>query len=186
MNRTIKKVWNIIGSVIAVAVAILAVALVGVRIIGIKTYAVVSGSMEPTYPTGSLLYVKKINTKDLKVGDAVTFMLNEDTVATHRIIEIIPDNEDSGVLRFRTKGDANDTPDGAAVHYKNIIGKPIFCIPYLGYVANFLRNPPGIYLAIGVAAVLIVLVFLPDLLDTGKKKDKPCDENGANDKGVTP
>lgn len=186
MNRTITKIWNVISSVLVAIVVILAIALIGVRIVGIKTYAVVSGSMEPTYPTGSLLYVKSINAKDLKVGDAVTFMLDENTVATHRIIEIIPDNEDSGVLRFRTQGDANDTPDGTPVHYKNIIGKPIFSIPYLGYFANFVQNPPGLYLAIGVAAVLIVLVFLPDFLNAGKKKNTLCDESGANNKGVTP
>ena len=112
-------------------VVLLAVALVGVRLVGIKTYAVISGSMEPTYPTGSLLYVKSVNAQELRVGDAITFMLDEDTVATHRIIEIIPDDEDSSILRFRTQGDANDTPDGTPVHYKNIIGKPVFAVPYL-------------------------------------------------------
>ena len=73
-------------------------------------------------------------------------MLNEDTVATHRIIEILPDEEDSSVLRFRTQGDANDAPDGTPVHYKNVIGKPVFSVPYLGYFANFVQNPPGLFL----------------------------------------
>ena len=155
-------------------VILLAIALVGVRLVGIKTYAVVSGSMEPTYPTGSLLYVKSIDIKELKVGDAITFMADEDTVATHRIIEIIPDEEDSSVLRFRTQGDANETADGTLVHYKNIIGKPVFAIPYLGYFAHFVQNPPGLYLAIGFAVVLVLLVFLPDMLgdDEGKNKKK--------------
>ncbi len=155
-------------------VVLLAIALVGVRLVGIKTYAVVSGSMEPTYPTGSLLYVKSIDIKELKVGDAITFMADEDTVATHRIIEIIPDEEDSSVLRFRTQGDANETADGTPVHYKNIIGKPVFAIPYLGYFAHFVQNPPGLYLAIGFAVVLVLLVFLPDMLgdDEGKNKKK--------------
>ena len=130
--------------------------------------------MEPTYPTGSLLYVKSIDIKELKVGDAITFMADEDTVATHRIIEIIPDEEDSSVLRFRTQGDANETADGTPVHYKNIIGKPVFAIPYLGYFAHFVQNPPGLYLAIGFAVVLVLLVFLPDMLgdDEGKNKKK--------------
>ena len=155
-------------------VVLLAIALVGVRLVGIKTYAVVSGSMEPTYPTGSLLYVKSIDIKELKVGDAITFMADEDTVATHRIIEIIPDEEDSSVLRFRTQGDANETADGTPVHYKNIIGKPVFAIPYLGYFAHFVQNPPGLYLAIGFAVVLVLLVFFPDMLgdDEGKNKKK--------------
>ena len=170
MNQSLKKVWNVVSTVLVVLVVLLAVALVGVRLVGIKTYAVVSGSMEPTYPTGSLLYVKSVDANELQVGDAITFMVDEDTVATHRIIEILPDEEDSSVLRFRTKGDANDTPDGTPVHYKNIIGKPVFSIPYLGYVAHFVQNPPGLYLTIGAAAILVVLVFLPDLFKDDKKK----------------
>ena len=153
-------------------VVLLAVALVGVRLVGLNTYVVLSGSMEPTYHTGSLLYVKSVDPQDLRVGDPITFMLNEDTVATHRIIEILPDEEDSSVLRFRTRGDANDAPDGTPVHYKNVIGKPVFSVPYLGYFANFVQNPPGLYFAIGFAVVLVLLVFLPDLLDDSGKKGK--------------
>jgi len=106
-------------------------------------------------------------------------MLDEDTVATHRIIEIIPDDEDSSILRFRTQGDANDTPDGTPVHYKNIIGKPVFAVPYLGYFAHFVQNPPGLYLAIGFAAVLVVIVFLPDMLEGKKGKDEESAEDSA-------
>lgn len=158
--------------VLVVLVVLLAVALVGVRLVGLNTYVVLSGSMEPTYHTGSLLYVKSVDPQDLRVGDPITFMLNEDTVATHRIIEILPDEEDSSVLRFRTQGDANDAPDGTPVHYKNVIGKPVFSVPYLGYFANFVQNPPGLYFAIGFAVVLVLLVFLPDLLDDSGKKGK--------------
>ena len=172
MNKTVRKIWNVLSTVLVAVVVVLAIALVGVRLIGIKTYAVVSGSMEPTYPTGSLLYVKSIDPKKLQVGDSITFMLDEDTVATHRIIEIIPDEEDAEVSRFRTQGDANASADGTPVHCKNVIGKPVFSVPYLGYFAHFVQNPPGLYLAIGAAGILVVLVFLPDLLDDGKKSGK--------------
>lgn len=110
MSHSFKKVWNVVSTVLVVLVVLLAVALVGVRLVGLNTYVVLSGSMEPTYHTGSLLYVKSVDPQDLRVGDPITFMLNEDTVATHRIIEILPDEEDSSVLRFRTQGDANDAP----------------------------------------------------------------------------
>ena len=56
------------------------------------------------------------------------------------------------------------------MHYKNVIGKPVFSVPYLGYFANFVQNPPGLYFAIGFAVVLVLLVFLPDLLDDSDKK----------------
>lgn len=187
MNQTLRRIWDIISTVLVVLVVLLAVALVGVRLVGIQTYAVVSGSMEPLYPTGSLLYVRKVDPADLKVGDSITFLLDEDTVATHQIVEILPDEEDAEVLRFRTKGIANETPDGEPVHCNNIIGKPLFAIPYMGYFAYAIQNPPGLYLAIGGAAILIVLAFLPDLLKDEKKgKAKLPEQNGDSDQGVTP
>lgn len=109
MNQSFKKIWNVISTVLVVLVVLLAVALVGVRLVGIKTYAVISGSMEPTYPTGSLLYVKSVNAQELRVGDAITFMLDEDTVATHRIIEIIPDDEDKAYLGGETTNERKES-----------------------------------------------------------------------------
>ena len=132
--------------------------------------AVLSGSMEPTYHTGSIIYVKKIATEDIRPGTVITFMLDEDTVATHRVTAVVPDQEDPTVVRFRTKGDANNAEDGSLVHYKNVIGTPVFTIPGLGYVANYIQHPPGTYVAISAAAVLLLLVFLPDVLAPEKKK----------------
>jgi len=174
MNNTIKKIWNTATTVLVIFAVLLAVALAGVRLVGLQPYAVLSGSMEPAYHVGSLIYVKSVDYTELEAGDAITFMLSEDTIATHRIVEVVPDEEDSTVLRFRTKGDANEDADGTLVHYKNVIGKPVFTIPLLGYVANFIQNPPGTYIAISAGAVLLLLMFLPDLFakDEGKEKKK--------------
>lgn len=160
----LRKIWNGVGTAIVVLAVLLAIALAGVRLVGIRVYSVLSGSMEPTYHTGSLIYVKKADTAQLKAGDVITFMLDEDTVATHRIIEVVPDEGDGSVVRFRTQGDANDSPDASLVHYKNVIGTPIFTIPYLGYFAEYIQHPPGMYVAIAVGAALLLIVFLPDLL----------------------
>lgn len=174
--KTVKIIWNTITSLLVVLVVIGAMLLGGVRILGYQVFTVLSGSMEPAYHTGSLIYVKDVDYRDLGEGDVITFMLNEDTVATHRIVGVVPDEEDPSVVRYRTKGDANDAEDGALVHYKNVIGSPVFTIPYLGYVANYIQNPPGTYIAISGGAVLMILVFLPDLLGSDeeeKKTEKP-------------
>lgn len=171
MGKTTKKIWNIITNIIVVLAVVLAIALVGVRLIGFQVYTVLSGSMEPTYHVGSLIYVQKVEYKELQAGDVITFMLDEDTIATHRIVEVIPDETDSSVLRFRTKGDANATEDGSLVHYKNVIGTPVFSIPKLGYLANFIQHPPGMYIAISVGAVLLLLVLLPDLFSKEGKAE---------------
>lgn len=172
MSKTIKRIWNWISGVLVGIVVLLAVALVGVRIIGLQPFMVLSGSMEPTYHVGSLIYVKPVDYKELKVGDPITYMISQDTVVTHRIIEVLVDEEDPNTLRYFTKGDANDVPDGVSVHYKNIIGKPVFSLPYLGYVSNYIQNPPGMYVAIAAGAILILLVFLPDIFADDKKEKK--------------
>jgi len=170
MGKTAKKIWNIITSIIVALAVLLAIALVGVRLIGFQVFTVLSGSMEPTYHVGSLIYVKKADYKELQSGDVITFMLDEDTIATHRIVEVVPDETDSSVLRFRTKGDANEAEDGSLVHYKNVVGTPVFTIPRLGYLANYIQNPPGMYVAISAGAVLLLLVFLPDLFSKDEEK----------------
>lgn len=170
--KGLKKIWGIVSTVLVVVVVLMALLLVGVRLVGLQVYTVLSGSMEPTYHTGSLIYVKEVDAAQLQAGQVITFMLDEDTVATHRIVEVLPDEEDPAVIRFRTKGDANDSEDGGLVHYKNVIGTPVFTIPYLGYVANYIQNPPGTYVAISAGAILLLLVFLPDLFSSDKKSGK--------------
>ena len=170
---SLKKIWNTVTTVLVVMVMILAVMLVGVRLVGLQVYTVLSGSMEPTYHVGSLLYVKTVDTSELKAGDVITFMLDEDTLVTHRIAEVVPDETDPSTIRFRTKGDANDAEDASLVHYKNVVGSPVFSIPKMGYFANYIQKPPGMYIGISMAALLMVLVFLPDLFgseDENKKK----------------
>ena len=171
---------NIITTILVVLVALLAILLVGVRLVGLQPYVVLSGSMEPTYHVGSLVYVQKVDYHDLKVGDPITYMLDSDTVVTHRIIEVLVDEEDPNTLRYFTQGDANDIPDGTSVHYKNIIGKPLFSIPYLGYVSNYIQQPPGLYVALATGAILILLVFLPDIFSEDEKKKEQAEESAES------
>lgn len=175
--KALKKIWSWISGILVVIIVLLAVALVGVRLVGLKPFAVLSGSMEPEYHVGGLIYVKSVDYKTLEVGDDITYMIDEDTVVTHRIIEVLIDEEDPETRRYFTQGIANDVPDAVSVHYKNIIGKPVLTIPYLGYVSNYIQNPPGMYIAIAVGAILILLVFLPDLFDDDKKKKEKTPEN---------
>ena len=179
MTRTFKKIWKCITSVLVALVVIIALLLVGARLFGLQVFTVLSGSMEPVYHVGSLIYVKDVDPFELESGDVITFMLDENTVATHRIVEVVPDEEDDSVVRFRTKGDANENVDGSLVHYKNVIGSPVFTIPQLGYVASFIQNPPGMYYAIALGAVLLAMVFLPDLFGDDKKKKKDADDDAA-------
>lgn len=167
MSKAIKIIWNWVSGVLVSLVVLLAIALVGVRLIGLQPYVVLSGSMYPTYDVGSLIYVKSVDYRDLKAGDPITYMVSSDTVVTHRIVEVVPDDTEPDTLWYVTKGDANATEDGAPVHYLNVIGKPVFAIPYLGYLSSYIQSPPGLYVALSLCAVLLVTAFWP----TPKKKD---------------
>ena len=186
MNKSLKKIWNVISTILVALVVLLALLLVGARVVGLQVFTVLSGSMEPTYHTGSLIYVKKVDPYTIEEGQPITFMLNENTIATHRVVGIVPDEEDPTVIRFRTKGDANDAEDGGLVHYKNVIGTPVFSIPYLGYVADYIQHPPGMYVAIAGAAVLLILVFLPDVFAKDGEDKKKSGKAGKDSDGSAP
>lgn len=167
MNGTAKKIWNITSTVLVVLVVLCAVFLMGSRLLGYQVYTVISGSMEPEYNVGDLIYVKKVDVNTIKVDDPITFVLNENLdVATHRVTRIDPENQ-----YFYTKGDMNKNEDVSPVHFNNVIGVPKFSIPKLGYVSDFVQNSPGRYITIGIGLVLLLLMFLPDLIGKKKKSD---------------
>ena len=169
MKDSLKKIWNITSTILVGVIVLCAVFLMGSRLMGYECYTVISGSMQPEYNVGDLLYVKDANVNTIKVGDPITFILNEDlVVATHRVVRIDAENQ-----RFYTKGDANEIEDSEPVHFNNVIGVPQFSIPKLGYVSDFVQNPPGMYITIGVGIILILIVFVPDMISKKKKDEDP-------------
>lgn len=178
MQNTLKKLWNIVSTALVVLIVLCAVFLMGSRILGYRVFTVISGSMEPEYSVGDLIYVKEVDPSTIKVNDPITFVLNENlVVATHRVVEIDAENQ-----HFYTKGDANKIPDASPVHFNNVIGVPKFSIPLLGYVSDFIQNPPGMYITVAAGVILIIFVFLPDIISKKKddkeedKKEKPEQE----------
>ena len=167
MIKALKIFWNTISNLLVLLIVLSAIFLMGSRLIGYQCYTVISGSMQPKYKVGDLLYVKDVDVNTIEVGDDITFILNEDlVVATHQVTRI-----DTEKQHFYTKGLANEIEDSEPVHFNNVIGVPQFSIPKLGYVSNFVQNPPGSYITIGAGIILMLLVFIPDLIN--KKKYDP-------------
>jgi len=165
--KALKKLWSVVSTALVILVVLCAVLLMGSRLLGYQVFTVISGSMEPTYSVGDLIYVEPVDPAEIEVGDPITFVLNESlVVATHRVVEV-----DTANQHFHTKGDANEIADQSPVHFNNVIGVPKFSIPKLGYVSDFIQNPPGMYITIAGCAVLIILVFLPDMLWKKKKEE---------------
>ena len=155
---TARRVWAAVSTAAVALTVICALFLMGSRLLGYRCFTVLSGSMEPKYRVGDLIYVKKVDVNSIQVGDAITFLLNENmVVATHQVVRI-----DREKQCFYTKGLANEIEDHEPVHFNNVIGVPRFRIPKLGYVSDFVQNSPGRYITVAVMAALLVLAFLPE------------------------
>lgn len=142
-----------------------------------KVFTVMSGSMEPTIGTGSLIFVKPL--ADYEVGDVVTRRTEDPKVTiTHRIVS---KEEINGQIAFETKGDANDAPDGEKFTKAGIVGKSIVRIPWLGYPVAYAKTTPGLILLIIVPAVIIIYDEFNKIVAeikamAGKKKEKKENE----------
>ncbi|MBR6549320.1 MAG: signal peptidase I [Clostridia bacterium] len=166
-----KIAWNIITWLLVILCVLLAVALVGVRLFGIEPYIVLSGSMEPEYHVGSIIYLEQVEPEEIQVGDPITYEVDGlDEACTHRVIEV-----DKEGRCFKTKGDANDTADGKSVPFDALLGKPIFHIPQLGYLANELNQPYGKMIVISAVCVLLLLIIVPSFFTVSPKKEEESD-----------
>ena len=129
-------------------------------VFGFSVLQVTSGSMEPEIPVGGIVIVRKVKPDSLKVGDVISFYSNDVDISgkvnTHRIIEI--KQSESGEKIFRTKGDANEYADTAAVFEIDLVGKMIMNLGSVGgSVFDILRNPTIILIFIVLPLIFITL-----------------------------
>lgn len=141
--------------VILGAVAVLLTAVVIPRIAGATPYTVLTGSMSPVYPPGTLVVVRPVDVADLQVGDVVTVQLEsgDETVVTHRISAI--SYELDGDLVFQTKGDANPSPDTDLRMPVQIRGEVWYSVPYIGYVSTAMTGSQRQWIITAIAIGLI-------------------------------
>ena len=183
-NRGKKGILRI-GSVVVNIVLLLAILLVvfsaisrrnnnGIILGPFGSAVVLTGSMEPSIKTGSLILIKKVPDESLRIGDVITFrpLNNSSVLLTHRIIDV-----DREMPSFITQGDANKTPDNGYVYPDSIVGKVIVAIPKLGSFMNYLKTPQGMIIFV------VIIVLLQALWYMIPKKTKNNNEN-ENDKGV--
>ena len=119
---------------------------------GLRSLLIRSGSIEQTIMTGDVILIKVMETYGEK--DVVTFKEQGERIVTHRILK---ETEKEGSVEFITKGDANRSIDNDIVKPENIMGKVIFVVPKLGFLATFVRTPLGLMMIIIIPAILIVL-----------------------------
>ena len=140
----------------------------------ISLYTIISPSMEPNINVYDVVITKKVTDfSQLKEGDVITFVstssLGEGLTITHRIKSVIKTDDD---YKFRTQGDNNPIPDSSLVNSKNVLGKVIFRIPYLGHVQFLLQSKGGWFFALLIPAIIVVVYDIVRLLRLKRVKKK--------------
>ena len=122
---------------------------------GYKPFIVMSGSMETTINIGDLVIVKKVNSNNIHTGDIIAFK-NGNIVISHRVKEVI---NDSGIYKFKTKGDNNNVADDFIVNSDAIEGIFVNKIPGLGSILLFLGKPIGLLMVILVIIIISTALY---------------------------
>jgi signal peptidase len=162
VRKIVKQVISIL-IVIALLSPIL-ICLVAPFFVGGFFSVIMSGSMEPVIPVGSIVVVKKVNPEDVKVGDVIAFETGESRTM-HRVIEKVVED---GSFHFRTKGDANEDPDPWVVKPEDVSGALMLTIPYYGYLLHFAGTPIGFALFILVPAIILIANEVRNILKRRK------------------
>ena len=149
-------VWRVTTwAVLVAALGALALVVVVPRLGGATAYTVLTGSMAPSMPPGTLVVAKPAAPEEIGVGSVITYQLASDqpAVVTHRVVS--QGFGDEGEPVFQTRGDANTVPDRAWVRPVQIRGEQWYAVPYLGHVSNVLTGR-GRQVGVNVVAVLLL------------------------------
>ncbi|KQO38262.1 signal peptidase I [Aeromicrobium sp. Leaf245] len=116
----------------------LGAAVVVPRLVGATPYTVLTGSMRPALPPGTLVVVRPVEMDDISVGDTITYQLRsgEPTVVTHRVVGSGVRTDGTAVLT--TRGDANQVSDARPVRQEQVRGRVWYAVPHLGRLSTAL------------------------------------------------
>ncbi|GAB2665599.1 signal peptidase I [Prescottella soli] len=181
-------VWWWVKSVVSwllliAMLSVLALTIVIPRLAGATPYTVLTSSMEPTYPPGTLIVVKPQDPASLRVDDAITFQWEsgKPEVVTHRIVAV--QYTSNGELRLTTQGDANSAPDPRPVVPEQVRGKIWYSVPYVGYVNNYITGKQrSVLLMVVVGGLLVyaVTMFVSAGRDKARKRrQQPIEDDAA-------
>lgn len=155
----LKAIKNIIHglALLVYLIIILCLIIAAPMLLRWRPVVVLSGSMEPAYQVGGLIYYKHVDFDEISVGDAITFKIGDGSLATHRVVEIDKDSQ-----AFTTKGDNNDANDMEPVNYSDVVGiASDICVPYAGYFVSYIK---ALYMILIMAAILVADMLISAII----------------------
>ncbi|MBN6886946.1 signal peptidase I [Cytobacillus horneckiae] len=192
MKKILKIFSSIITAVLFINVLALSFIVISSKasggeplIFGHQLKSVLSGSMEPTFQTGSIIAVSPLEgdeKKNLKAGDVITFQTKDDILVTHRITDV--QNNGSHVM-YETKGDNNNTADIEPVLAENVTAVYSgFTIPYAGYFIDFAQSKEGSALLLILPGVFLLFYAGVSIYQGLREIDKKTKEMKSDEKTV--
>lgn len=160
-KNPIGVLFSALGTLLLLVLILACVPLTVPRMLGYNIYTVVSGSMEPEIPTGSLVYIDRIEPEEVQVGDVIAFYGATDgsSIITHRVV-----TNSTIMSEFITKGDANEENDMNPIPYSHFIGKVALSVPKAGSMAQTFTSTKGKIAAASMIGVAIVFHLIAALL----------------------
>lgn len=149
--------WRVVVWLVLVGLVFVLLAAVAVpRVTGATPYSILTGSMRPQYPPGTLVVVKPVDSADIRVGDVITYQLasGRPDVVTHRVIG--QGFTAAGEQFFTTQGDANRIPDARSVRPVQVRGELWYSLPYLGFVNEYIGGKERRIVTIATASFLLL------------------------------
>lgn len=126
-----------------------------IPILGIRSFTVLTGSMEPHIPVGSMILVK--DNWPYQVGDVITFANQGGLTVTHRVVDKL---SQEGTIFYQLKGDANSAPDVEYIPEGAVVGKQLLTLPYIGRAAAFVRTFEGLFAFVILPSLLFIAIEL--------------------------
>jgi len=123
---------------------------------GFSAMTVLTGSMQSEIPKGSFIITQKVDPASLQTGDVITYMKDENTTITHKIVGIYDDYESTGQIGFVTRGIENPENDKPVVLQDNVVGKVVFANLMIGEVLTFIKAN---LLFVSIFAGLFIVMF---------------------------
>ena len=168
-KNPLAAVFRAVGIILLIAIIAICVPLIVPKTMGYQLYTVVSGSMEPAIPTGSLVYVKYIQPEEIQTEDVIAFYGTDadGSIVTHRVV-----SNSAAMGNFITKGDANSDNDMNPIPYANYIGKVQLSVPKLGGIFQTITGTNGKIAAVSMIGLAIVLEILAAGLQGKREKEE--------------
>ncbi len=161
-KNPVSAICSTLGTLLLIIIVLVCLPLTVPKMLGFQMYTVISGSMEPAIPTGSLVYIKDMEPANVEDGDVIAFYGGHDSnaIITHRVVK------NRVVMgEFITKGDANEKEDMNPIPYDNFLGRVELSIPIVGEIAQIFTSMEGKIIAATMIGVAVIFQLLAAILD---------------------